>query len=261
VLADIDSFRIYREETSAFVHVGSVHRDSLSEYVDRIYLPVANPNTTNFRYKISVVDTCGNESVLSTHHRTIFLQAKQGVGGVVNLNWVPYEGATVSFYRILLDSTGTGAFVAIDSVPGSNTVYTDLTPPTTTPNMQYLLESIWTTTCSPTRGIVTTRSNIKNVGANATVLRNHDLLNRDIQLFPNPASETINILYPSGFKKYQLQVFDALGQLVYNEELNDDGATNGSVTKQLDVSTFRKGVYIVNIQTEQGKSFKRLIVQ
>lgn len=261
-LTDIDSFRIYREVTSSFVHVGSVHRDSLSMYVDSVYLPTANPNTTNFRYKISVVDTCGNESVLSAHHRTIFLQANQGVGGVVNLNWVPYEGATVSFYRILRDSTGTGAFVAIDSVPGANTVYTDVAPPTTTANFRYLLESIWSTSCSPTRaGINTTRSNIKSVAAVATLLANHELMDKAIQLYPNPATETLNIQYPSGLKKCQLQLFDALGQLVYEEELSNEAASNGVITKQLDVSTFRKGIYFINVQTEYGSTFKRLAIQ
>ncbi len=121
----IDSFRIYREITTSFVHIASVAYDSLSEYVDDTFAPVADPNTTNFRYKISVVDTCGNEGALSNYHRTIFLQANQGVGNVINLNWVPYEGATVTYYYILRDTLGSGVFEVIDSVPGSNTVYTD----------------------------------------------------------------------------------------------------------------------------------------
>ncbi|MBA3705607.1 MAG: T9SS type A sorting domain-containing protein, partial [Bacteroidetes bacterium] len=261
ILADIDSFRIYREVISSFVHIGSVHRDSLSEYIDKTYVPSANPNTTNFRYKISIVDTCGNESLLSTHHRTIFLQANQGVNGVINLSWVPYEGATVSFYRILRDSTGSGTFVAIDSVPGANTVYTDASPPASA-KIRYLLESIWTTSCSSTRNQVnTTRSNIKTASAIVTDLTNHANLNKEFSVYPNPASETVNIQYPAGLKNYQLQVFDALGQLVYAEELATDSASNGSITKQLDVSTFRKGIYFINIQTENSNTFKRLAIQ
>jgi len=260
-LTDVDSFRIYREITTSFVHIASVHYDSLSEYVDSVYLPAANPNTTNFRYKISIVDTCGNESVLSTHHRTLFLQANQGVGGVINLNWVPYEGATVTMYRILRDSTGTGVFEAIDSVPAANTVYTDVNPPLTA-NVSYLLESIWSTTCTPTRGtIVTTRSNIKSVAAISTVLKNNEILNREIQVYPNPATEQVTLQYPAGFKLYQLQVFDALGQLVHSEELSADGSYNGVITKQMDVSAFRKGIYFINLQTEYGNTFKRLTIQ
>ncbi|MGQ0828457.1 MAG: LamG-like jellyroll fold domain-containing protein [Bacteroidota bacterium] len=260
-LTDVDSFRIYREITTSFVHIASVHYDSLSEYVDSVYLPAADPNTTNFRYKISIVDTCGNESVLSTHHRTLFLQANQGVGGVINLNWVAYEGATVTMYRILRDSTGTGVFEAIDSVPAANTLYTDNNPPLTA-NVSYLLESIWATACTPTRGtIVTTRSNIKSVAAISTVLKDKEILNREIQIYPNPATEMITVQYPAGFKMYQLQVFDALGQLVYNEELSADGVSNGVIIKQMDVRTFRKGIYFINMQTEYGSAFKRIVIQ
>lgn len=258
----IDSFRIYREVLSAFVHIGSVPYDSLSSYVDSVFLPLADPNTTNFRYKISVIDTCGNESVLSNHHRTIFLQANQGVGGVVNLNWVPYEGATVDFYRIMRDTTGTGPFVAIDSVPGSNTVYTDVAPPVNGTNVRYLLESNWATTCTPTRATVnTTRSNIKHVALIITGDVEQTIMNTSINVYPNPADDKITVEYPSGFKKYSLQLFDALGQMVINEQLTNDGTGNTTLSHQLDVSSLKKGVYIVNIQTEYGSTFKRLVIQ
>lgn len=261
IATDIDSFRIYREVLSSFNYIGSVSYDSLSEYVDNTYLPLADPNTTNFRYKISVVDTCGNESVLSNHHRTIFLQANVGVGGVVNLNWVPYEGATVNFYRILRDTLGAGAFVAIDSVPGSNTVYTDLTPAFSSLNVRYMLESNWAVTCTPTRATVnTSRSNIKHVGMVTTNIE-QEILNANFNVYPNPATDQITVEYPSGFKKYKLQLFDALGQLVIDEEVNSDGIYKGVLTHKMNVSTLTKGIYIVNIQTENGSSFKRLTIQ
>lgn len=262
IAADIDSFRIYREVLSSFVHIGSVDYTELSSYVDSVYLPAADPNTTNFRYRISVIDTCGNESVLSNHHRTIFLQANQGVGGVVNLSWVPYEGATVDFYRIMRDSTGTGNFIAIDSVPGVNTVYTDLAPPVNGNNLGYLLEVNWSTSCTPTRATVSTsRSNIKHVGIIVTGNIEQTIMNSGINVYPNPADDMVTIEYPAGFKKYSLQLFDALGQLVINEQLINDGTGNEILSHQLDISSFTKGVYIVNIQTEYGSTFKRLIIQ
>lgn len=260
IATDIDSFRIYREVLASFVHIASVDYDSLSEYTDNTFLPAADPNTTNFRYKISVLDTCGNESTLSAHHRTIFLQANQGVGGVVNLNWVPYEGATVLFYRILRDTVGTGAFVAIDSVPGSNTVYTDLAPPVVSTNVRYLLESNWGVTCTPTRATVnTTRSNIKHVGLTTGI--EQEIMNTSINVYPNPADEMVTIEYPSGFKMYQLQLFDALGQMVINEQLGANHNGTGNLTHTINVSALPKGMYIVNVQTEYGSSFKRLIIQ
>jgi hypothetical protein len=262
MVMDIDSFRIYREVLSSFVHIGSVAYDSLSEYHDTTYLPLADPNTTNFRYKISVVDTCGNESVLSNHHRTIFLQANQGIGGVVNLNWVPYEGATVDFYRILRDTTGTGVYTAIDSVPGTNTVYTDNAPPVVTTNVDYVLELNWAVSCTPTRATVnTSRSNIKHVGLILLGLAEQNLMNANINVYPNPATDQISIEYPGGFKKYQLMLYDALGQLVISKELKGSATNQGNNIEVMNIEGLPKGVYIVSLMTEYGSTYRRIVIQ
>ncbi|MBN8694904.1 MAG: VCBS repeat-containing protein [Bacteroidetes bacterium] len=262
VTTAIDSFRIYREITSSFVHIASVPYDSLSEYVDDTFAPLADPNTTNFRYKISAVDTCGNEGALSDHHRTIFLQANQGVGNVINLNWVPYEGATVTYYYILRDTLGSGVFEVIDSVPGSNTVYTDLNPPITQSSVRYVLECNWATTCTPTRATInTTRSNIKSAAYTTIGIAEVTLLENEVNVYPNPTSNTLNVQYPLGFKDYTIVMFDALGKVVYNEQLNDESGTTGSNIKQINVESFAKGMYILSVQTSYGSIHKRVVIQ
>ncbi|MBK7181751.1 MAG: T9SS type A sorting domain-containing protein [Bacteroidetes bacterium] len=258
----IDSFRIYREITTSFVHIASVAYDSLSEYVDDTFAPLADPNTTNFRYKISVVDTCGNEGALSNYHRTIFLQANQGVGNVINLNWVPYEGATVTYYYILRDTLGSGVFEVIDSVPGSNTVYTDLNPPLTQTNVTYVLESNWATSCNSTRATInTTRSNIKSAAFTTIGIVEATILENEVIVYPNPASSSLTVQYPLGFEKYNLMIFDAVGQVVFSEQLNDASGATGTSNKQIDVSSFAKGMYILSVQTEYGSTYKRIVIQ
>ena len=148
----IDSFRIYREISSSFVHIGSVAYSAYSVYKDSIYVvPPANPNTTNYRYKISSVDSCGNESEIGSHHRTIFLQSNVGVGGEINLNWVSYEGSTVLQYYIYRDTTGTGTLQLYDSVPGANFVYTDNFPPSLITTVRYVLGVEWGVVCNPSQ--------------------------------------------------------------------------------------------------------------
>lgn len=262
VTTAIDSFRIYREITTSFIHIASVAYDSLSEYVDDTFAPVADPNTTNFRYKISVVDTCGNEGALSNYHRTIFLQANQGVGNVINLNWVPYEGATVTYYYILRDTLGSGVFEVIDSVPGSNTVYTDLNPPLTQTNVTYVLESNWATSCNSTRATInTTRSNIKSASFTTIGIVEATILENEVIVYPNPASSSLTVQYPLGFEKYNLMIFDAVGQVVFSEQLNDASGATGTSNKQIDVSAFAKGMYILSVQTEYGSTYKRIVIQ
>lgn len=257
VTTDIDSFRLYREVTAGtYDYVASIPYDSLSEYHDY----TADPNATSYKYKLAFVDTCGAVSSMSNFHSTIHLQ-NLGNG---NFQWTLYDmenaGNPVNYYRLYRDDNSTGAFLPVSlTIPGGNTTYTDVNY-ATYPNANYRVDVNWNITCTPTRsGINTTRSNIK--ASSAVISVEELMLNNAIQVYPNPATDMVTIQYPSGNKNYQLKIFDALGQLVYNEALANTAGSNGSFTKQIDVSGFRKGIYIVSVQTENGNAFKRLTIQ
>ncbi|MFB6306005.1 MAG: hypothetical protein ABEH43_03295, partial [Flavobacteriales bacterium] len=81
----VDYVNIYRESSQSNVYfkVGSVDADSISYFVDS----VADPRVHSWRYKLSTVDTCGNESKLSDYHETIHLTSNVGVNNTVNLIW------------------------------------------------------------------------------------------------------------------------------------------------------------------------------
>ncbi len=257
---DIDSFRIYREITSSFVHIASVPYDSLSAYDDNTHLPAANPNVTSHRYKISVIDTCGNEWNMSAYHKTILLQANIGTSGEVNLTWNLYEGAAVNFYRIYRDSFGTGNFILIDSTAGSNIAYTDLNPPVSN-NLGYVLETNWGVSCSPTEATIsTTRSNAK--GGMATV--SNGIKNifdaKAVEIYPNPTKGIVSIQYPSGAGEFAVEIYNSMGQLVVSDNLRQNSLGNVQ-TKQLDISNFARGIYTVIISNDQGnKLVKKLIL-
>src|SRR5581483_8044176 len=78
----IDSFRIYRKTTSLFVYIGCVSVHTHTSFTDS----TSTPAFASDFYKISLLDTCGQESQLSTYHQTILLQANVGIGNVVNLS-------------------------------------------------------------------------------------------------------------------------------------------------------------------------------
>ncbi|MFH1320321.1 MAG: GEVED domain-containing protein [Bacteroidota bacterium] len=146
VVTGIDSFRVYREIAGlGYTHIGSVLYDSLSEFVDTTNN--INPQITSYRYKISVIDSCGNESVLSDYHETVHLQTIVDSNNV-KMNWDNYEGFGFSYYRLLIDSTGTGSFTPIDSVTSSNTTYTDIDPPLG--DLTYVIEVMHATGCEAT---------------------------------------------------------------------------------------------------------------
>lgn len=262
---EVDTFVVYRDiANNNYAPIGKVPYDSLSQFTDTVrsrYAANGDPNASSWRYKISAIDSCGNEGAKSPYHQTVFIQ---NTGG--NFSWNQYliEGQitpvpALSNYLFLRDNTSTGNYLTIQTLSASSTAYTDGQYTIYQATGAWRVKTNWAISCEPTRGtIITTRSNIKTSAITTSVANN---TMDQMQISPNPASEAITIQCPGGYKKLNLQVFDALGQLVYNEQLSGDGSSKAILTKQLDVSTFKKGIYIVNIQTEYGNTFKRVAVQ
>ena len=88
----VDTFFVYREiQNNLFNIIGKVSKDSLSLFVDTVrtlYFPnTGDPRISSYKYKIALKDTCGNIGLMSTFHRTMFLQDQQNG----NFNWNHYE--------------------------------------------------------------------------------------------------------------------------------------------------------------------------
>ncbi len=151
-------FNIYREnfQQNVYEFIDSIPFDSLSEYSD----PVADPQIRSWRYKISVEDSCGVESALSFHHKTIHL-VLSSFGGNNFLSWDRYEGATYYTYNIWRYSDQTN-WIKIDSLPGNLQTYTDLGP--TGSNLNYFVEAVTEKSCTSEKAKTygTTRSNKKH---------------------------------------------------------------------------------------------------
>jgi Secretion system C-terminal sorting domain/SprB repeat len=245
VTEEIDSFRVYREvATNVYSHIASVSYDSLSEYHDY----AADPNATSYRYKIAVLDTCGDAGALTDFHNTIHLQ----VLGLGNMQWTLYDienaGNPVTFYRVLRDDLGTGNFLPISStIPGGNTTYTDVNY-ATYPNAKYVVDVSWSISCDPSRiNINTTRSNIKRPPTTTQIAQ----IERDeIKMFPNPT--TGQFVIKSNAEIKSVKVFNALGELVYQlqniskREINIDG------------NTWNTGIYFVELISDNKVMVKKL---
>ncbi|HIO72827.1 MAG TPA: T9SS type A sorting domain-containing protein, partial [Flavobacteriales bacterium] len=169
----IDSFRVYRDIVGTYTHIGSLAYGALSEFVDNTN--GVSPTVTSYRYKVSTVDTCGNESALSPYHETIHLTVSLGTPPAYNLIWDNYEGISFLYYRILRDSVGNGEFGAIDSVTASNFTYTDPSPPAG--NMVYAIEVVHPNGCTAdkVKNFNSSKSNTSTAvggGLNASIASN-----------------------------------------------------------------------------------------
>lgn len=260
---NVSYFVIYRE-TSANTYnpIANIHADSLSLFVDTVrtkYFPnTGNPNAGTYRYKIQIQDTTGNYSLLSPFHNTLYI-VDNGSG---QFTWNPsytIEGSAnpVNNYILKRDNNGSGTWTTVASVTGNQNTIADPAY-SNYPQGKWRVETDWALICDPTRaGVNTTRSNIKS---SAVAISVNELANKVINVYPNPATDEITIESPVGSNS-SLKIFDALGQLVFEEALNNDQASKGMLTKQLNVNSFRKGIYIINVQTESGSIIKRLTIQ
>ncbi len=230
----LSHYNIYREiTTNNFSLIGTVDGDSLSQYDDSL----ADPNVTSYKYKITAIDTCGNESELSKYHSTIHLQFL----GNGNLQWTLYEiensSNPVDFYEVFRDDSSTGNWNSIsNTIPGGNSTFTDVDYALFT-NPSYRVDVIWSRTCTSTRaGVNTSRSNIKNAPASSIGIDENAILN-NIKLFPNPGQSSIQ-LTGIGINS-QVTVFNNVGQEVANYTVNN--------ASPIDISSLANGIYTIKV--------------
>jgi hypothetical protein len=73
----------------------------------------------------------------------------------------------------------------------------------------------------------------------------------EVSVYPNPASEVVNIR--SGSEIVHLAVFNHSGQLVYH-------ADAGTTTYNLSVGSFESGLYLFRVTTAEGATTKRIVI-
>ena len=252
VTSDVVGFKMYREDlTNIYTYLGSVSNDSLSEYHDY----GANPNVTTKRYKITAVDSCGNESVQSNYHNTIYIV---NVGGG-KYTWNPIytienSPNPVSQYVLMRDDNSTGNFLQIASTAGTQSTITD-TAYTKYPNATWRVDALGFN-CNPSYRLAgnnnTFAAKVKshsNQSNNRVLDINQLSTNNQLIVYPNPSMGTITIL--NSQKTDQLKITDILGNVVY-----ETTSPEQKVTLQLN----NAGVYFVTIISGKETSIKKVII-
>ncbi len=78
-----------------------------------------------------------------------------------------------------------------------------------------------------------------------------DTETNELAVFPNPASEVINITNNNTIN--EVRVFDLTGRTIFGETVNDNQTV-------INVSEFNQGIYIIQIETDNGVESKRFNV-
>ena len=168
-----------------YQQIVSIPYSSLSTYTDTS--SGVNPNSTQYRYKVSAVDTCGVESPLSSFHQTIHLNIPVYSGNTADLVWQAYEGFPSNFYyRILRDSLSNLDWQIIDSVSSTTLVYTDVNVPSTVSTNRYLIEIAYNGNCDITKqqSHNTTRSNRATIAGGSTGSGIEEMILSKAEVYP-----------------------------------------------------------------------------
>jgi hypothetical protein len=210
-----ESFNIYRETIAGdWEMVGNIPMGSLSLFEDM----TADPMVRSERYKITCVDTCGDESGKSFYHNTLHLSVSEGgLPTEVNLNWNAYEGVTYDEF-IVYSGPDPDNMAEIARVPKDRTTYM-VANVMDTAYFRIVIEL--PEQCDPTgnlkAGTGPYNHSLSNLDDNRKLLTHISGPESVMELtaYPNPFFEKTRIEFPNpGQTEYQLTVYNINGKKV-----------------------------------------------
>jgi surface protein len=236
-------YDVLRESQSgAYESIGFITPPEVS------FLDIESNNASQaYRYKIRTTDVCGANYPESSFHKTILLQSGIASDNSINLSWTPYLGLDFTTYNIFKNTNGTG-YELLTSLSFNNTTYND-TSANVVDNFYEYYVSIEVASCSSDPLLpFNLRSNLELVNPNLSI-NNINLLGQKTQIYPNPASDYLNISIPEGVEITAVSIYNALGQRIF-------------VTVEFEniyISNLSTGLYYISINTNKGVVNKTMI--
>jgi hypothetical protein len=81
----------------------------------------------------------------------------------------------------------------------------------------------------------------------------------NLDVYPNPSRDVFNVMFTSEeVQDLKVRVINLVGKVVYTEDLQQ---FVGEYTKSIDLATYNKGIYLLEIETDNGVINKKLILQ
>jgi len=77
---------------------------------------------------------------------------------------------------------------------------------------------------------------------------------REFKVYPNPTQKTLNVEFPTSIQKARVTVYNVLGSLVLQTEMDQ-------FNSKINTSGWNSGVYIMNISTSDFSQTKRIVKQ
>lgn len=227
----------------------------------------SNTEITSYRYRITQVDGCGNESEPSPFHETMHTVVTPDLSlKRANLFWNSYKGIEYSFFQIYRYSDLMGLEI-IDSVAKIADkdfyTYTDLQPPLDD-TVYYVIVVELPEPCNSIKKSAThntVRSNktkkLKVKSGNASAVNSGSV--RSMNLYPNPNTGTFRVNMEMLRDQHVImRVFDAQGKLEWEMQNN---YLKGKHAEMIKLPEMNPGVHHFQILLTEGMISRSFVVE
>ena len=254
-----ESYYVYKESSVGGVYnlLGEVGYDTAGAFIDE----TSSPNQHFDRYKIQTKDTCGNLSVMSGYHQSIYLSISQGLPGTYNLEWTSYVGFEYSTYKIYKGYTP-DHFELIQELANTHSSYTD----TATGIAYYLVAVEKSEPCvidlkkvyNRFRSRISTHSNIEDTRKFLDVFNNSVLTN--LQLFPVPFKDQLHVAFNlTKSSDVKIVLYNYLG--IQIAEITDKNAMKGNYSKTINTDNYNMedGIYFIKLEVDSNTIIYKIV--
>jgi hypothetical protein len=231
--ANVSLVNFQRElTTNNYITVGS------APYTAGSWTDMVSSSTQTWRYKVSLVDTCGNESSASAYHQSIHSWVMPISGGF-NIEWTAYlvEGDPnpVQQYNIYVGPS-LNALSLLTFVSGNVYTYTPS-----------VIDSVYVIGAKLSSKGLSTEALSNPVSPQDTLGIEEWGNTISFDIYPNPVINTLTIQTEN---VKEVQLMDAVGRIIFT--------TNN---KTIDCTELAKGIYLIKVRTTEGYGTKQFVKQ
>jgi hypothetical protein len=267
------SYNVYRQGNivNQFDVIGTVPFDSLTVFVDNTSVP----EERQYKYKISAVDSCDNESGMSPWHKTMFLQYVSGSNGVM-LSWQPYESEAGSMNfdsYIIMRGADSTALDSLTTISSDLFVFTDKSPEAKATRMFYRVGGVKHLPCDPAGLLIMGKKASSGPFVHSLSNLEDNRLKKGTGIYDNVANSLNLSVYPSPFtdqtsinynlekqSKMKVEVYNVVGEKI--KVLMEESQSPGKHKLEMYASdvNYQPGVYYLKIYVDGNVTIRKTML-
>jgi len=257
----LDHFNIYRQNCNeTYNKIGTVAADAITVFEDIN----SKPAVRSYSYKISAIDACGNESALSSKHKTMHLDLVLDPDGKKGqLIWDDYEGFPNPIFKLYVKLNSNNNWVFLKNIPNTQ-YYVNVGFTGDTVAYSISVEKPEGKACDAWNGnrasggpYYQSISNLEDEGtANTkdtvgTETAAQKIINTPISIYPNPTKGIVTV---KGNNIQYIEVTNVRGQIIFKQETNTNNLN-------INLSNHAKGIYFVKIMGNNSITVQKIVLE